>query len=72
MIYEIVETHITDIKHGDCIIENDVMVTVSNSHIKRDPFLGTTLCGNSYNGGRKPVLKAVIKRAMPNGTFVNA
>lgn len=72
MIYEIVETHITDIKHGDCIMENEVMVTLSNSHIKRDPFFGTTLRGDSYNGGRKPVLKAVIKRAMPSGAFVNA
>ena len=72
MIYEIVEAHITDIKHGDCIIENGVMVTVSNSHIKRDPFFGTTLRGDSYNGGRKPVLKAAIKRATPNDTFVNA
>lgn len=72
MIYEIVETHIADIKHGDCIIENGVMVTVSNSHIRRDQFFGTTLRGNSYNGGRNPVLKAVIKRAMPNGAFVNA
>ena len=72
MIYDIVETHITDIKHGDCIIENGVMVTVSSSHIKRDTFFGTTLRGDSYNGGRNPVLKAVIKRAMPNGTFVNA
>ena len=72
MIYEIVETHITDIKHGDCIIENDVMVTVSNSHIKRDPFFGTTLRGDSYNGGRKQVLKAEIKRAMPNGALASA
>lgn len=72
MIYDIVETHITDIKHGDCIIENGVMVTVSSSHIKRDPFFGATLRGDSYSGGRKPVLKAVIKRAMPNGTFVSA
>jgi hypothetical protein len=72
MIYEIVETHITDIKHGDCIIENGAMVTVSNSHIKRDPFFCATLRGDSYNSGRKQVLKAVIKRAMPNGTFVNA
>ena len=72
MIYEIVETHIADIKHGDCIIENGAMVTVSNSHIKRDPFFGTTLRGDFYNGGRKPVIRAVIKRAMPNGTFVNA
>ena len=72
MIYEIIETHITDIKHGDCIIENGVIVTVSSSHIKRDPFFGTTLRGDSYNGGRKAVLKAIIKRAMPNGTFVSA
>lgn len=72
MIYEIVETHITDIKHGDCIIENGAMVSVSNSHIKSDPFFGTTLRGDSYNGGRKPVLRTVIKRAMPNGAFVNA
>ena len=72
MIYEILETHIADIKHGDCIIENGVMVTVSGSHIKRDPLFGTTLRGDSYNGGRKPVLRAVIKRAMPNGTYVNA
>lgn len=72
MRYEIIETNIANIKHGDCIIENGVMVTVSSSHIKRDPFLGTTLRGDSYNGGHKPVLKVVIKRAMPNGTFVNA
>ena len=72
MIYEIVETHIADIKHGDCIIENGAMVTVSNSYIKRDPFFGTTLHGDSYSGGRKPVLRVVIKRAMPNGAFVNA
>ena len=72
MNYEIVEIHIAGIKRGDCIIENGAMVTVSNSHIKSDPFFGTTLRGDSYNGGRKLVLKAVIKRAMPNGTFVNA
>ena len=72
MIYEIVETHITDINRGDCIIENGAMVTVSNGHIKRDPFFGTTLRGDSYNDGRKQALKAVINRAMPNGTFVNA
>ena len=69
---EIIKTYIANIKTGDCIMENGVMVTVSNGHIKRDTFLGTTLRGDSYNGGHKPVLKAVIKRAMPNGTFVNA
>ena len=72
MKYEIIKTNIANIKPGDCIMENGMMVTISNVHIKRDPFLGTTLNGDSYNGGHKPVLKVVIKRAMPNGTFVNA
>ena len=72
MKYEIIKTNIAIIKPGDCIMENGVMVTVSSNHIKRDTFLGTTLRGDSYSGGYKPVLKVVIKRAMPNGTFVNA
>lgn len=72
MKYEIVETHITDIQHGDLIIENGALVTVSRNHIKSDPLLGRTIRGNSYNGGRKPALKAIIKRAMPDGSFVNA
>ena len=72
MRYEIIKTNIANIKPGDCIMENGVMVTISSSHIKHDPFLGTTLRGDSYNGGRKPVLKVVIKRAMPNDTLVNA
>lgn len=72
MKYEIVETHITDIQHGDIIVENGTLVTLSRNYIKSDPFLGRTIRGNSYNGGRKPVLKYVIKRAMPNGEFVIA
>lgn len=72
MQYEIVETHITDIHHGDIIVENGELVTLSRNYIKNDPFLGRTIRGNSYNGGRKPVLKAVIKRAMPDGSWVNA
>ena len=72
MKYEIVETHITDIQHGDIIIENGALVTLSRNYIKNDQLLGRTIRGNSYNGGRKPVLKAVIKRAIPDGLFVNA
>lgn len=72
MKYEIVETHISDIHHGDVIVDNGELVTLSRDYIKSDPFLGRTIRGNSYNGGRNPVLKAVIKRAMPNGEFVNA
>ena len=72
MKYEIVETYIADIQHGDIIVESGALVTVSRNHIKSDPLLGRTIRGNSYNGGRKPVPKAVIKRAMPNGEFVSA
>lgn len=72
MIYDIVETHVTDITHGDIIVENGELVTVGREYIKNDPFFGRTIRGNSYNGGRNPVLKAVIKRALPNGTFANA
>ena len=72
MKYEIVETHVTDIKHGDVIIENGDLVTVCRGHIKSDPLLGCTVRGNSYSGGRKPVLRAVMRRAMPDGSFVNA
>lgn len=71
MIYDIVETHVSDIKHGDTIIENGELVTVSRNYIKRDPILGATIRGNSYHGGRKPVLKAVIKRNV-NGVMVGA
>lgn len=72
MKYEIVETHISDIHHGDIIVENGKLVTLSRDYIKSDPLLGRAIRGNSYNGGRKPVLKAVIKRAMPSGEFVSA
>lgn len=72
MKYEIVETHITDIQHGDIIVEDGQLVTLSRNYIKNDPLLGRTIRGNSYSGGRKPVLKAVIKRAMPDGSWANA
>ena len=71
MIYEIVETHISCIKHGDTIMESSEIVTVSRNYIKSDPLLGTTIRGNSYHGGRKPVLKVVIKRNV-NGVMVDA
>lgn len=72
MNYEIVETHVSEIQHGDIIVENGQLVTLDKKYIKNDPLIGRTIRGNSYNGGRKPVLKALIKRAMPDGSFVNA
>lgn len=72
MNYEIVETHVSEIQHGDIIVENGQLVTLDKKYIKNDPLIWRTIRGDSYNGGRKPVLKAVIKRAMPDGSFVNA
>ena len=72
MKYEIVETHISDIRHGDTIVEDGELVTLSDGYIKNDKFMGRSIRGDSYNGGRNPVLKAVIKRAMPSGEFVSA
>ena len=72
MNYEVVETHVSEIQHGDIIVENGQLVTLDKKYIKNDPLIGRTIRGNSYNGGRNPVLKAVIKRAMPDGSFVNA
>lgn len=72
MKYEIVNTHITDIKAGDTVEINGKMMAVSKNNIKRDPFMGTTLFGDSYMGGKQLVKKVVIYRAMPGGKFVVA
>lgn len=72
MNYEILETHVSEIQHGDIIVENGQLVTLDKKYIKNDPLTGRTIRGNSYNGRRKPVLKVLIKRAMPDGSFVNA
>ena len=60
MNYEIVETHIDSIKHGDCIERDGRIFTVSNSDIKRGGFMGTTIFGDSYRLGRLPVNKVRI------------
>ena len=72
MNYEIVKTHIFDIQPGDTILFHGNLKTVGKANIKRDPFIGRTIFGDSYMGGRNLVDKAVIKRAMPSGLLVNA
>ena len=72
MNYEIVKTHVCDIKPGDTILFHGELKTVGKSNIKRDKFMGTSIFGDCYMGGRKLVKKAVIKRAMYGGLLVNA
>lgn len=58
--YEIVDTHINAI-HTGCIVEHDNKhMTVGNSDINSGGFMGTTLFGDSYHGGNKPVKKVVL------------
>ena len=57
---KIVPTLINDIRVGDVILHNGVERTVNAEYIKRDPFWGTTLFGDSYWGGHKPVMKVIL------------
>ena len=72
MNYEIVKTHVCDIQPGDTILLHGELKTVGKSNIKRDKFMGTSIFGDCFMGGIKPVEKVVIKRAMPGGLWVNA
>ena len=65
MNYTIHEKHISLIKAGDTIEHNGELRTVCKSNISRTEFLGTTLFGDSYNCGHKPVKVATIHKAMP-------
>jgi hypothetical protein len=65
MKHEIIERHVSPIVHGDVIMVDDKMKTVSNTDIKSSPFMGISIFGDNYNLGYKPVKKVVIYRAIP-------
>lgn len=54
-----IEVHISEIRHGDTIIHNGDIITVGRKWIKYDSFMGITLFGDSYNLGRKKVIKII-------------
>jgi hypothetical protein len=51
--------HISHISAGDTIEHNGKLTTVCANNIKRDAFMGTSLFGDSYHAGNKPVQKVV-------------
>jgi len=61
MNYDIIETHISDIKGGDTILYRDVIKTVCFNNIKRGGLLGTTIFGDSFNSGYILVKKIIFK-----------
>ena len=48
--------HISDIKAGDTVEHNGELRTVCNNNIKRDPFMGTSIFGDTYRCGTRPVV----------------
>lgn len=55
--------HINDLRHGDTVLHNGELVTVSRSNLRRDAFMGRTLCGDSYRLGTKPVQRVNATQA---------
>jgi hypothetical protein len=56
---KIIPVHISQISAGDTIEHNGKLTTISANNIKRDSFMGTSLFGDSYHLGHKPVSKVV-------------
>jgi hypothetical protein len=55
-----IPVHINKIQIGDTVLHNDKTMTVCNSDLKSDLFIGRTLFGDSYCMGYKPVMKVVF------------
>lgn len=56
---KLIPVHISQISAGDTIEHNGKLTTVSANNIKRDAFMGTSLFGDTYKLGYKPVQKVV-------------
>lgn len=55
-------THISDIRPGHVIERDGDLVTVGEDFIKRCPFMGVSLYGDTYALGTKLVKRAIITR----------
>lgn len=53
------EVHISDIKWGDTVFHDGYIRTVGKKDIKKGGFMGDTLWGDSYKGGRDMVKRAL-------------
>lgn len=58
--------HITDIQPGDIVLRDGVAVTVGPKDIKRCPFMGSSIFGDSYLAGHRPVPKAFDFHVKPS------
>jgi hypothetical protein len=61
--YTTTPTHIDRIQPGDTVKHEGELMTVSAANIKRGGFMGSTLFGDSYRLGTKPVELVTFARA---------
>jgi len=54
--FKIIPTHITDIKIGDTVMHEEILMTVGKNNIKYCSFMGTSLFGDAS----KKIIKKVI------------
>lgn len=59
---DVIDVHISTIKNGDTVFHNEKLMTVSRNDISRVDLFGTTLFGDSYHCGNKPVNKVLLRR----------
>lgn len=57
MKYTKTKIHISEARQGDTILHNGELKTLTNSYIKRCPFMGVSIWGDSYQCGNKPVIR---------------
>ena len=61
MNYNVIPTHISQIKIGDTIISKDgYMRTICKSNLGGDSFMGKTINGDSYKSGHELVKKVTF------------
>lgn len=56
----IIKVKIHNIKIGDCVSHNNEIKTVGKESLRYDPFMGTSLFGDSYNLGTRLVTKIIF------------
>lgn len=61
---DIEKVHISLLRASDTVFHEGKVRTVCKGNLKNDSFMGPTLFGDSYNLGRKPVLRLVMQRAL--------
>lgn len=58
-----------DVRVGDAIFFQGDFRTVSTKDIKRDPFMGLSIFGDTFRGGLEKVKVLDIRRTNPLGFF---